>query len=64
MSEEKKDAYADGKRDTQIKQHSESLSEHGMRLSRLERIVYGGLSIFGFLTYWPTIQKFMGGGGD
>ena len=61
----KTDAYADGQRDTRLDQLEDFQEEIKPRLSRVERIVYGAVSIFGMVSYWPTIQKFLvsiGGG--
>lgn len=59
MPDGKEDAYKDGVRDRRLDQLEEFREETKPRLTRVERLVYGALSIFGMISYWPNIQKFM-----
>ena len=62
MSDEDKTprkTYEDGVRDKRLDQLEDSHGNLVPRLTRVERIVYGALSVFGMISYWPNIQKFM-----
>lgn len=59
---DKQDAYNDGQRDARLRQMEQDVSDIKPRLGRVERIVYGALGIFGLISYWPSIQRFFGGG--
>ena len=51
--------YEDGVRDERLDKLEKEADELWPRLTRMERIVYGALSIFGMISYWPAIQRFM-----
>lgn len=59
MTDDKKETYNDGQRDQRLDDLEKWRDEVKPRLSRVERIVYGAVSIFGAVSYWPQIQKFL-----
>ncbi len=61
MSDEDKPrkTYEDGVRDERLDRVEKDHAELWPRLTRVERIVYGALSVFGMISYWPAIQRFM-----
>lgn len=51
--------YEDGVRDERLDKLEKEADELWPRLTRMERIVYSALSIFGMISYWPSIQRFL-----
>ncbi len=53
------DNYGDGRRDAEIEAIKADLNELKPRVRKVEKFVYGALTLIGAAAYWPKVQGVM-----